>query len=723
MLIGKHKDNFKVTIITLASALMLLVEPLLAEKARDNSGSSTRSLLPKGGSGSPRQAAPQVQPDRGKLEPRISLNTSGTASQSTFRRIIEPGISQPSSVASTQRSAGTTLSRAPILRIQSSFSAHGLSSSKISTGVSSPIGKQPIISRGNTLHIDRSINERPPPSAGRGTQSKPAVSMQKHMTPSSSPSEAGISSDKIQRSNTLIGQRRTSIDIIRKVTRGNELSVRNLAPQEPKAGAGTSLPLRKQEDSVLSTRLGTALREPKLGQKTTQMVRNHTSRIFGESKAVDKEPSEKGVETSRDSKRINLSVVDRLLPSSRPRTPQQLSGGARTIPSASLRACPELAEGTSLPEDGNKDKVAIGARPDNRATITNSNVISETGRVGETYRPSSLVPRPSGHDRRWRIDDGRDLPVRHIHHHEHVYWDRYNRLCHRIVWPGYRFVVYYGYGPYFTFRYVYPYHFRRYIFVSLGGYWPIGYRCIRYYWYGCHPYMWYGYYPIAREVKGDTYNYYTYNYYYDDNDIVASESSQVVDGIKPVDHNTFADVREKLAQQKAEEPELETPADKYFDEGVKAFEAGDYNIAIEKFAEAMELAPDDMVVPFAYSQALFASGQYCQAADVLRAALAKVCPEKEGVFYPRGLYLDDDILFEQIEHLTKKAEQFSFDADLQLLLGYQLLGIGEIDKAIEPLQRASQDFENAAAATTLLDLLAKIKADAETHGKVQNNEK
>jgi predicted Zn-dependent protease len=279
--------------------------------------------------------------------------------------------------------------------------------------------------------------------------------------------------------------------------------------------------------------------------------------------------------------------------------------------------------------------------------------------------------------------------------------------------------VCYTYGPHFTFRYVYPYHLRRYIFVSLGGYWPLEYRYARYYWYGCHPYRWYGYYPIAREVTGDTYNYFTYNYYYGDDRTVSSVSAQEANGIKPVDHNTFADVREKLAQQAAKEPAQETVADIKFDEAVKAFEAGDYETAVEKFAEAKELATDDMVLPFAYSQVLFANEQYAEAADVLRSALTQVSPEKEGIFYPRGLYSDDEILFEQIKNLSEKTELYSFDADLQLLLGYHLLGTGEMDKAIEPLQNASQDLENAEAATVLLDLLEKLRTNTETENAIQ----
>jgi len=179
-----------------------------------------------------------------------------------------------------------------------------------------------------------------------------------------------------------------------------------------------------------------------------------------------------------------------------------------------------------------------------------------------------------------------------------------------------------------------------------------------------------------------------------------------------VDHNTFADVRERLAQQAAEEPGKPTLADICFEDGVKAFEVGDYGKAIEKFARARALAPDDMVLPFAYSQALLADGQYSKAAEVLREALAKVSPEQEGVFYPRGLYPDDETVLKHIERLLERAELYSFDGDLQLLLGYQLLGIGELDAAAEPLQRASRDLKNAGAARVLLNLLEKIKAES-----------
>ena len=318
--------------------------------------------------------------------------------------------------------------------------------------------------------------------------------------------------------------------------------------------------------------------------------------------------------------------------------------------------------------------------------------------------------------RRWRerASTGtyreRNQVVKDIRRDEHVYIGHHNRICRTRIRPRHRFILSYNWGPWCTFSYFRPYYHRRYVFVSLGGYWPLDYRYRRYYWYGYHPYRWYGYYPIAREVGGNTYNYYTYYY---NGDTVAADPSQAAYPIAPVDHTTFEDIREKLAQQ-AEEPYEATLADRYFEEAVGAFELENYDRAAERFAQAIELAPDDMVLPFAYSQALFAAEKYTEAAEVLRAALAKVSPEEEGIFYPRGLYSDDDTLFEQMNRLAKKAELYSFDGDLQLLLGYNLLGIGEIDEAVEPLRLATLDLKNAPAATVLLNLLEKIRSkDAE----------
>ena len=125
---------------------------------------------------------------------------------------------------------------------------------------------------------------------------------------------------------------------------------------------------------------------------------------------------------------------------------------------------------------------------------------------------------------------------------------------------------------------------------------------------------------------------------------------------------------------------------------------------------AMAIAPQDIILPFAYGQTLLAQGKYTQAAEILRIVIEKSTPDKEGVYFPRGLYLDENTLMDQIDVLVKQAETNPTDSDLQLLLGYHWLGIGEAEKALGPLNNAKADSRNAAAAAILIDLAEKIKS-------------
>jgi len=323
-----------------------------------------------------------------------------------------------------------------------------------------------------------------------------------------------------------------------------------------------------------------------------------------------------------------------------------------------------------------------------------------------------------------RFEEGRKQ-IKQIHHHKHkdkhihIYRDRHRRLCHRIVWPRYRYRVIYHWGPLYRVRYVYPYYHRKYVFVSIGGYWPSDYRYVRYYWYGWHPYEWYGYHPVPYEVQGDTYNYYTYNNYYSTEGTATADYGSMGE-LAPVDEHTFADVRERQA---AQEPDAATLADSYFEKGVEAFEQGQYTRAADLFAKAMELAPEDIILPFAYIQALFAGENYKEAASVLRLALSSIDTEEEGIFYPRGLYPDDETLPAQIDVLKSKAELTDSDYDLHLLLGYQLLGISDLEPAEASLRLTGQDPLNTDTANILLDLLEQIKAtEVEESSGEQDNE-
>jgi len=158
------------------------------------------------------------------------------------------------------------------------------------------------------------------------------------------------------------------------------------------------------------------------------------------------------------------------------------------------------------------------------------------------------------------------------------------------------------------------------------------------------------------------------------------------------------------------EPDAQTQADVYFNAGVEAFEKGQYNQSGLYFNMAMVLVPDDIVIPYAYSQALFASEQYREASRVLRSVLKKVTPDKEGIFFFRGLYPDDKTLNDQIQKLINLSNLHRTDMDLKLLLGYQLFGIGELAEANNALSLPSHDPNNGFAAGKLLDSISKVRS-------------
>jgi len=233
-------------------------------------------------------------------------------------------------------------------------------------------------------------------------------------------------------------------------------------------------------------------------------------------------------------------------------------------------------------------------------------------------------------------------------------------------------------------------HFpRRYIFVSLNGYWP-GYDYYRYYNYGIYPYVWY-------TTAQSPYN--------------ASEPYPAT-GSSHTDNPYTYGTNEYYGFANITEPAKETAVDKLFEQGVDAFTAGNYSRASEFFLEAKNNAPDDIILPFAYIQSLFAEEKYAQAARQLRDTINRQPVGSEWVFYPRGLYLDDDVLNKQIEKLAGNAENSS---DLQLLAGYQFLGIHQFEESLDVLNKAQAgDKFNQIAVGKLMYILNSLKANYQT---------
>jgi hypothetical protein len=303
----------------------------------------------------------------------------------------------------------------------------------------------------------------------------------------------------------------------------------------------------------------------------------------------------------------------------------------------------------------------------------------------------------------------RDRPGYHRPSHTYDYYDSYRRRCHRVIWPSYSCRIYYPCRTRPIVSWHYPFYHRKYVFVSLGGWWPWYFDCTRYYWYGCHPYRWYGYSPVPYEFGG-TYNNYTYNYYGSGVAAPSSYTSAMPGAMPPAEHAVGGDAKDPDSVPTA------GPADHFFSAGVKAFEEGHYTMAATSFQQAMDQAPNDRVLPFAYAQALFAGEHYREAVSVLRLALTQADSADgiPGVFYPRGLYKDDDTLFAHIDKFMDVQEGQPQDSELKLLLGYHLLGIGEVSLSRSYLIDAQGSTEVMPAAETLLALADRLEEEGST---------
>ena len=68
---------------------------------------------------------------------------------------------------------------------------------------------------------------------------------------------------------------------------------------------------------------------------------------------------------------------------------------------------------------------------------------------------------------------------------------------------------------------------------------------------------------------------------------------------------------------------------------------------------------------------------------------------------------------EQIAQLAEATATEPFSADLKLLLGYQLLGTGEYEKAAEHLNEVRSDEVNGPTAEKLITLIEKAETESE----------
>lgn len=177
--------------------------------------------------------------------------------------------------------------------------------------------------------------------------------------------------------------------------------------------------------------------------------------------------------------------------------------------------------------------------------------------------------------------------------------------------------------------------------------------------------------------NNNTYNY-TYNYY------GSSENSS----------SQYGAASRSPSPQKSE-------TGIYYENAVNAFKNGDYAAAAENFKNAIRQA--NKFIPLAYTQALFANGNYPEAVEQLRLALDKYS-DSDSILFPSFLYPSNQILRNQIEKLRSQVNE---NPDLQLLIGYQLFGIKKMDDAAAYLNKAKSNPADQAAATKLLSMMKK----------------
>jgi Flp pilus assembly protein TadD len=227
-------------------------------------------------------------------------------------------------------------------------------------------------------------------------------------------------------------------------------------------------------------------------------------------------------------------------------------------------------------------------------------------------------------------------------------------------WYGYG----YGYGyPYFGYsRFGYPWWYFGYPYFGYGGY------------YG-YPSYGYSSYPSGYVYTADGYTY-------------PSTAAQVDQAAAATDQDFAA-------------------------EGEAAFRRGDYATAIRAWRHALVDQPENATLVLMLAQALFATGQYNEAAGAVQAGLSQIPEDQWGVVVSNYAELYGNIgdYTTQLRQLEAAAKRDPKDPALQFLLGYHYGFLGYPRQAEAVLKRATELAPQDPLAKRLHELMqAKLPA-------------
>ncbi|MBL8750422.1 MAG: tetratricopeptide repeat protein [Planctomycetes bacterium] len=186
---------------------------------------------------------------------------------------------------------------------------------------------------------------------------------------------------------------------------------------------------------------------------------------------------------------------------------------------------------------------------------------------------------------------------------------------------------------------------------------------------------------------------------------VSAEPEVVVAGSGVGDGGSIARVVETPDTAAARAETTETLAKKYVELGDFYFEAGRFADAADAYSRARSYSPDNASIHFALADASFATGDYHFAAFLIGEAV-RLQPSIVSAEIDRRVYYGDPKLFEQqMDELNRYVEAKPYDAQAQLVLGYNLRFSGRPVAAAAAFRRVLQvSPENRAAAAFLAAL-------------------
>lgn len=144
--------------------------------------------------------------------------------------------------------------------------------------------------------------------------------------------------------------------------------------------------------------------------------------------------------------------------------------------------------------------------------------------------------------------------------------------------------------------------------------------------------------------------------------------------------------------------------------GMRHFQRGSYTQAAQKFEQARNL-PNASAM-FLAGQAYIAAGQFERAVDAIKEGLDQNPSWPTAEVDLRALYPNSDDLIAQMGTLARRLKEQPNNADLMFLLGFELFGAGERDKARAILDRAARLSADDRHLKPFFDFYAALEGEA-----------